>query len=243
MGSWSAARMKPGVAALKDPRYAYFLGFGTASAWASLILRDWDGPEQVTHIKRIAVAPPGLGRGKAFLDLILDAVFAGTQAYRPSLGLFPDNLRARRAYERAGFRPEGISRGSAYFGGVNRDELVMAILEARVPDAARRSVGDALLPSRVSPLSRRQRRLDQLRPIADAVGQGGVVEIIARVCRPAVSPLPIKMKAPGRASSMKEKSSAPMTGGVSVDDLVVAGDCFATEAAKSVSSGWLRVGG
>jgi diamine N-acetyltransferase len=52
------------------------------------------------------------------------------------LGVFPDNTRARRAYEAVGFRAEGIARGSAFFYGVHRDELVMAVLrpvwEARV---------------------------------------------------------------------------------------------------------------
>jgi len=114
-------------AALAEPRYAYFLArAGELVGFA--ILRDWRAPEQVTHIKRIAVTRPGHGLGKAFLELILDRVFEETLAYRLSLGLFPDNIRARRAYEGVGFKAEGVSRGSAYFGGVNRDELVMAIL-------------------------------------------------------------------------------------------------------------------
>ncbi|HLW90320.1 MAG TPA: GNAT family protein [Roseiarcus sp.] len=115
-------------AALADGRYAYFLALANAEPAGFAILRDWDAPERVTHIKRIAVTRPGLGFGKTFLDLILDRVFEDTQAYRLSLGLFPENLRARRAYEGVGFKAEGISRGSAYFGGVHRDELMMAIL-------------------------------------------------------------------------------------------------------------------
>jgi RimJ/RimL family protein N-acetyltransferase len=115
-------------AALTEKRYAYFLARDGAEPIGFVILRDWDAPEQVTHIKRIAVVDPGRGHGRAFLDLILDSVFGETQAYRLSLGLFPENLRARRAYEGVGFKAEGVSRGSAYFQGVNRDELVMAIL-------------------------------------------------------------------------------------------------------------------
>jgi RimJ/RimL family protein N-acetyltransferase len=115
-------------AALQEARYAYFLARRDGEPVGFTILRDWDAPEQVTHIKRIAVTTPSLGLGKAFLRLLLDRVFEETQAYRLSLGLFPENLRARRAYEGAGFKAEGISRGSAYFGGVNRDELVMAIV-------------------------------------------------------------------------------------------------------------------
>jgi RimJ/RimL family protein N-acetyltransferase len=42
--------------------------------------------------------------------------------------VFPENARARRAYEAVGFRAEGVARGSAFFGGIYRDELIMAIL-------------------------------------------------------------------------------------------------------------------
>ncbi len=62
------------------------------------------------------------------LAAVIDRVFRDTDAYRLQIGLFPDNLRARRAYEATGFRAEGVSRGSAYFNGVHRDELVMSLL-------------------------------------------------------------------------------------------------------------------
>jgi hypothetical protein len=51
-----------------------------------------------------------------------------TDTHRLWLGAFPDNARARRAYEQVGFCPEGIARGSAFFGGVFGDELIMTIL-------------------------------------------------------------------------------------------------------------------
>jgi len=116
-------------AALADPRYAYFLALRDDEPLGFVILRDWNAPDQVTHIKRIVITRPGQGFGKAFLNLILDEVFGKTQAHRLSLGLFPHNLRARRAYEGVGFKAEGVSRGSAYFHGVHHDELVMAILK------------------------------------------------------------------------------------------------------------------
>jgi RimJ/RimL family protein N-acetyltransferase len=47
--------------------------------------------------------------------------------------VFPQNMRARRAYEAVGFVPEGIARGSAFFGGVYRDELVMSVLRTDWP--------------------------------------------------------------------------------------------------------------
>jgi len=44
------------------------------------------------------------------------------------LGVFPENIRARRAYESVGFNAEGIARGSVSLGGIYKDELVMALL-------------------------------------------------------------------------------------------------------------------
>jgi RimJ/RimL family protein N-acetyltransferase len=55
-------------------------------------------------------------------------VFETTDAYRLWIGVFPDNLRARRAYEAVGFQPEGVARGSAFFHGEHRDELILSIL-------------------------------------------------------------------------------------------------------------------
>jgi GNAT superfamily N-acetyltransferase len=109
--------------------YEQWLG-RSDEAWhrAALVDARWAAAEQVTHIKRFAVVRPGQGLGKAFLHAIVDAVFAETKTFRLSLGLFPENLRAQRAYEGVGFKAEGISRGSALFHGAHRDELVMALL-------------------------------------------------------------------------------------------------------------------
>ena len=126
-------------AALSDARFAYFVARMAGEPIGFVILRDWASPEQVTHIKRVAVARPGEGLGKPFLKAIVCAVFTQTKAYRLSLGLFPDNLRARRAYESVGFQPEGVSRGSVFFNGVNRDELVMSILR---PEWAQKQAAD-----------------------------------------------------------------------------------------------------
>lgn len=76
----------------------------------------------------MAVIRPGLGHGRALLAQVVDAVFNETNAWRVWLGVFPENGRARRAYEAVGFMAEGVARASAFFGGVHRDELVMALL-------------------------------------------------------------------------------------------------------------------
>jgi RimJ/RimL family protein N-acetyltransferase len=125
VGRWDDARHR---AALADPRHAYFVGRAAGAPVGFAILRDWASPERVTLIKRVAVARPGVGLGPALLRLVIDTVFRETDAHRLWLGVFPDNARARRAYALLGFREEGIARGSAFFGGVHRDELVMALL-------------------------------------------------------------------------------------------------------------------
>ena len=72
----------------------------------------------------------------------VDAVFRETDAHRLWLGVFPDNARARRVYEALGFRPEGLARGSASFGGVHRDDLVMALLRPEWAARGSRDAGD-----------------------------------------------------------------------------------------------------
>ncbi len=136
VGRWEEDRHR---LALTDGRHAYFLGLLDDEPVGFAILRDWASPERVTLLKRIAVSRPGNGVGKELLQAIVERVFQETEAHRFWLGVFPENLRARRAYEAVGFAPEGVARGSAFFGGVHRDELVMAILrtDAKAPDHSR----------------------------------------------------------------------------------------------------------
>jgi RimJ/RimL family protein N-acetyltransferase len=125
VGRWGDVQHR---AALGDSRYAYFVGLEGTTPIGFAIVRDWAASDRVTLVKRIAVSNPGGGYGRALLAKIVDTVFEQTEAWRLWLGVFPDNLRARRAYEAAGFQAEGVARGNAFFGGVYRDELVMALL-------------------------------------------------------------------------------------------------------------------
>jgi RimJ/RimL family protein N-acetyltransferase len=127
VGRWNEAQH---TAALADGRHAYFIASKDGEPIGFTILRDWAAPERVTLFKRIAVARPGQGIGRAVLAQVVDLTFSETDAWRLWLGVFPDNERARKAYAAVGFRAEGVARGSAYFGGVHRDELVMAILRS-----------------------------------------------------------------------------------------------------------------
>jgi RimJ/RimL family protein N-acetyltransferase len=125
VGRWDEARHLDGM---EDDRYAYFLAKVGTTPVGFAIVRDWASPERVTCVKRIAVASPGNGLGRRFLNAVVAAIFANTDAHRIWLGVFPDNERARRAYAAVGFKAEGVARGSAFFDGVHRDELIMAII-------------------------------------------------------------------------------------------------------------------
>ena len=135
VGRWDEAKHR---AALADGRHAYFVARQQGEPAGFVILRDWGSAERVTLVKRIAVCRPGQGIGRALLGAVVDAAFAETEVWRLWLGVFPDNIRAQKSYAAVGFRPEGIARGSAFFGGVHRDELVMALL--RPEWEARRSL-------------------------------------------------------------------------------------------------------
>ena len=125
VGSWDEARHR---AALADGSHACFVGYEAGEPIGFAILRFWDSPERVTLVRRVAVVRPGQGHGRRLLAAVVDRAFRETQVHRLQIGLFPDNARARRAYEAVGFRAEGISRGSAFFHGEYRDELVMSLL-------------------------------------------------------------------------------------------------------------------
>jgi RimJ/RimL family protein N-acetyltransferase len=125
VGRWNEAQHRT---ALADGRHAYFIARLKSEAVGFAIVRDWASPERVSHIKRIVVSQPGRGHGKALLTKLVQVIFRDTAAHRIWLGVFPENERARRAYEAVGFQAEGVARGNSFFGGVHRDELVMALL-------------------------------------------------------------------------------------------------------------------
>jgi RimJ/RimL family protein N-acetyltransferase len=134
VGRWDEQRHR---AALGDGRHVYFIARRGETAVGFAILRDWGSPEHVTLIKRVAVSHPGYGYGTALLSKVVNAAFEETDVWRLWLGVFPENIRARRSYEAVGFRAEGIARGNAFQGGVYRDELIMALLRPEWPAAQR----------------------------------------------------------------------------------------------------------
>jgi RimJ/RimL family protein N-acetyltransferase len=125
VGRWDEQQHRT---ALDDGRHAYFVTEANSTPVGFAILRDWASPDRNTLIKRVAIAEPGLGIGTAFVALLADAAFTETEVHRLTIGTFPENLRARRAYERAGFTAEGVARDSVFFGGRFRDELILSLL-------------------------------------------------------------------------------------------------------------------
>jgi len=75
----------------------------------------------------------GKGYGPEATRLVLDYGFSELNLHRISLRVHTDNERAIRAYEKAGFRREGVLRESYYRHGVYHDTLIMAILASEWP--------------------------------------------------------------------------------------------------------------
>ncbi len=71
----------------------------------------------------------GLGLGSWATEMTRDFAFEQIGLHRLELEVFSFNPRAKRAYEKAGFRLEGIKRDSQKAEDGYADTLVMAILE------------------------------------------------------------------------------------------------------------------
>lgn len=125
VGRWDEARHRE---ALADGRYAYLLARAGGEPVGFAIVRGVHSADRVALVQRVAVSRPGEGLGKAMMRAVVGHVFETSATYRLCIGTFPDNLRARRVYEAVGFVAEGVARGAAFFHGVHRDELVLAIL-------------------------------------------------------------------------------------------------------------------
>jgi RimJ/RimL family protein N-acetyltransferase len=125
VGRWDEQRHR---AAMADGRHAYFLAIDADAPAGFAIVRDWSSPDRVSLVKRIAMQDSGRGLGSRFLAKLVDHIFTATDTHRICLGVFPENRRAIKAYEKVGFLAEGVAHGSAYFGGIYRDEMVMAMV-------------------------------------------------------------------------------------------------------------------
>lgn len=93
------------------------------------VLNEWDPGNQSCGF-RILIGPAGRGRGLGTdaTRLIVGYGFERLGLHRISLEVYSFNPRARRVYEKAGFRAEGVLRESLRYGEDWIDATVMSIL-------------------------------------------------------------------------------------------------------------------
>jgi RimJ/RimL family protein N-acetyltransferase len=93
------------------------------------VLNQWDPGNQSCNF-RIFIGPRGRDRGLGTeaTRLIVGYGFEHLGLHRISLEVYAFNPRARRAYEKAGFRAEGVLRESLRYNGEWIDATVMSVL-------------------------------------------------------------------------------------------------------------------
>lgn len=90
-------------AAIADSSNAYFIGRHGGKPFGFVIVQNWASADGATLIKRIIVADTGRNLGRALLSQVVDTIFKQTQASRIWLNVYPDNIRAQKAYRALGF--------------------------------------------------------------------------------------------------------------------------------------------
>lgn len=93
------------------------------------VLNQWDPGNESCNF-RILVDPKGRDRGLGTeaTRLIVGYGFEHLGLHRISLEVYAFNPRARRAYEKVGFRAEGVLRESLRYNGEWHDATLMSIL-------------------------------------------------------------------------------------------------------------------
>ncbi|MCI3919554.1 GNAT family N-acetyltransferase [Paenibacillus sp. TRM 82003] len=71
----------------------------------------------------------GQGLGSEALELMLEYGFGVLNLHRIELNVFAYNERAIRAYEKVGFRREGVQREALYYDHEYHDSIMMSLLE------------------------------------------------------------------------------------------------------------------
>jgi RimJ/RimL family protein N-acetyltransferase len=89
------------------------------------IFCDIGDPSGTVNLMRLALDVPGRGEGAAFLHALIDYAFGTLNAQRLWLDTAGENLRAQRAYVRAGFTLEGHLRQHVYHAPVGQVQDVL----------------------------------------------------------------------------------------------------------------------
>jgi RimJ/RimL family protein N-acetyltransferase len=101
----------------------------TGECVGEAVLDEWDPGNESCNF-RILIGPKGRDRGLGTeaTRLIVSYGFEHLGLHRISLEVYAFNPRARRAYEKVGFRAEGVLRESLRYNGEWHDAALMSIL-------------------------------------------------------------------------------------------------------------------
>lgn len=110
---------------LADPTYAVLI-WRDDGPRGFAIFCDLDEPSGTVMLMRLALDRPGLGEGAAFLRALVFYGFDALKANRLWLDTFASNLRAQKAYQRAGFTLEGRLRHHGFLPATReRDDVLL----------------------------------------------------------------------------------------------------------------------
>jgi diamine N-acetyltransferase len=96
--------------ALADPTMLQLIVEDDGRPVGHVLLTGLERAAMGIEFRRYVVWEPDRGIGLAALPLVLAHCFDELGTHRVWLDVMPDNARARRVYERAGFRKEGLLR-------------------------------------------------------------------------------------------------------------------------------------
>jgi RimJ/RimL family protein N-acetyltransferase len=99
------------AAYLADPTAALLIWEGAEGPAGFALFCEIGNPGGRVELRRLALAAPGRGEGRAFLEALLAHGFGVLGAARLWLDASGENPRAMAAYLRAGFVREGVMRG------------------------------------------------------------------------------------------------------------------------------------
>ena len=122
---WSAERHRLAISASDEAHLT--VNFGGEPV-GFVLLAGLNGSHNAIELRRIVIARPGQGLGRAALEATLEHAFGSCEAHRVWLDVMLDNDRARRLYESIGFLAEGIMRDSHLDGGRYLPLCLMSIL-------------------------------------------------------------------------------------------------------------------
>lgn len=91
---------------------------------------DADNSKAGFRISMFGTELTGKGFGTEAIKLVVKFVFEELNLNRLQLEVYSHNIRGIRAYEKSGFKKEGILRDSLYYNGQFFDEIIMSILKS-----------------------------------------------------------------------------------------------------------------